>query len=114
MNVNSIGSTNFSKRRTYTDPSLESDDYSQEAQYGDYCYEHQFDDYSQESEYGYCSRDFAPDDSSQESPYNEHSQVSMHNSFSQESQYDEFAQARPSRDKQPRATATNKVSRRRK
>ena len=111
---NSIGVTNCSKRRPYTNPSKESDDYSQEAQYGDSCHENQFDDYSQESEYGDCSRDFSPDDSSQESPYNEHSQVSMHDSFSQESQYDEFAQVRPSRDKQPRPTATNKVSRRRK
>ena len=114
MNANSIGATYFSIRRPYRDPSLESDDYSQEAQYGDYCHENQFDDYSQESEYGDCSRDFSQDDFSQESPNDEYSQVSISGEFSQDSQYDEFAQVRPSRDKQARPTVSNKGSRRRK
>lgn len=100
--------------RSYGDPIVPPDDYSQETKYGDYCHEDQFDDYSQESEYGDCSFDFSQDDFSQESQYDEHSQVSIYDDFSQESKYDEFAQVRPSRDKQPRPTATNKGSRRRK
>ncbi len=114
MNVPSIGATNCSKSRPYTDPSQESDDCSQETQYGDSCHENQFDDYSQESEYRDCLRDFSQDDFSQESPHGEYSQVSTSDEFSQESQYNDFAHVRPSRDKQARPTAASKMSRRRK